>query len=545
MKTKTADLLLVNGRFLTMEQPGEMAEAVAIESGRILYVGSEAEARKYTDAETKIINLQGKMAAPGLIDCHTHPMGSYAPRFACLNMRGKNTASLENLLSVIREAAKNTPKGEWIVARGFDESKFKEGPIALTAAILDQATTDHPVYLSRTCGHIAVVNSLAMERSGFTDDSEDPATGGHFFRDADGHLTGMISGSVTGKVPYPAVTDQQRADGMIQGVQEEYFRKGITSTGEMGSAAATVRMLQKLDLEGKLKLRVGYYYSGRRKPPFDPVAKRLLDMGMLPGFGSERLRFLGIKFVMDGSTGGQTAAFSLPYLNNPENYGELYYNQEHLKEDVINSAKAGIQISIHCIGDRAIEVALQSIENAWASGVDMSKVRIRLEHLESPTQDQIARIKKLGLSVGLSSAFIYSLGDSHLNVLGYDRVVDAFPAKTLMENGITVGCNSDCPVCDVNPMYGIYSMVTRTTEAGRSFGGKKEAIDRMQALDAYTRQASYVLMMEDVAGTLKAGKYADLVVFEQDYLTVPEEELKDIQIAMTISGGEIVYQKTE
>ena len=539
-----ADLLLINGRFLTMETPAEIASAVAIAGDKILFVGSEMDARQYVSNETKIVDLDGKVAVPGLIDCHTHPMASFSHRFTCLNLRGQATASLSNLLEAVRERAKNTPKGSWIVARGFDESKFTDGPVSITAKILDQATTDHPVFMSRTCGHIAVLNSQGMERCGFTNEVKDPSTGGHFFRDDNGNLNGMISGSTLNKVPVPMPTAAEKEKAMIDGVQAEYFRKGITASGEMGSKGTTFRTVQKLDRDKKLKLRIGYYFTGRRNPPQETMAQMLSDIGLVPGFGSEHFKFLGIKFVMDGSTGGRTAAFSKPYLNEPENFGELYNDQNLLNEDVLKCARAGLQISIHAIGDRAIEGALKAVEYVKENGVDTTALRIRFEHLESPTPDQIHRIKELGIVVGLSSAFIYHLGDSHLSALGYDRLVDAFPAKTLMEQGITVACNTDCPVCDVNPMYGIYSMVNRTTEAGESFGGKKEAIDRMQALESYTKNGAYLLMQEDMLGTLKAGKYADIVVFEQDFLNVTDEELKDIQIHMTISGGEIVYQNT-
>ena len=545
MKTQRADMILVGGRFLTMEREGEIAEAVVIENGRILYVGNEEKARSFADEDTEVIDLGGRVAAPGLIDCHTHPMSSYAPRFSWLDLSGKNTASLETLIACIKEVAKNTPKGGWIVGRGFDESKFAEGAIPLTAEILDRATTDHIVFLTRTCGHIGVLNSRAIAHCGFTDASVPPVGGGHFFKDESGCLTGMISGAILGLVPVPALTEAQRKNGMTEGVQREYFSKGITATGEMGSRAISLRMLEQLDAEGKLKLKVGFYFAGRRRAGEEPMAKRMQIMGLVPGFGSEHLKILGIKFVMDGSTGGRTAAVSEPYVGEPSNYGELYNDQKELNEDVLTSTKAGLQISIHAIGDRAIESALQAVEYANANGVDTTRLRVRFEHLESPTPDQIARIKRLSIAVGLSSAFIYSLGDSHLSALGYDRLVDAFPAKTLMENGIVVGCNSDCPVCPVNPMLGVYSMVTRTTEAGKSFGGTKEAIDRISALRSYTKDAAYLLYAEKELGTLSVGKCADLVVFDEDYLNVPDNELKDVSVYMTVSDGEIVYKKSK
>ena len=539
---KSADVLLINGRFITMEDEN-IAQAVAIESDRILYVGSNEGALAFATDDTTIIDLEGRVASPGLIDCHTHPMSSYSHRFVYVDLRGENTSSLEKLLDCIRSAVEEKPAGEWIVARGFDESKFAEGPILLSAEILDQVAPNHPVLLIRTCGHISVLNTVAIQQCGFTDDAEDPATGGHFFKDEDGHLTGMISGSILNKVHYPKPTDEQKENAMINGVQAEYFRKGITATGEMGARAVTFRFLQRLDRERKLKLRIGYYHAGRRVRADESIAQKFYEVGIMPGFGSDHLKFLGIKFVMDGSTGGHTAAFSIPYQGEPNNYGELYNNQDALNDDILKSAQAGIQIAIHAIGDRAIEGALNAVEYAKANGVAVEKLRIRFEHLESPTPDQIERIKNLNISVGISSAFIYHLGDSHITALGYDRLVDAFPAKTLVEKGITIACNTDCPVCDVNPMIGIHSMVNRITEKGKSFGGNKECIDRLQALETYTKNGAYLLCQEDLLGTLKAGKYADIVVFDDDFLNVPNTALKDVQVYMTISDGEIVYRK--
>ena len=537
---KRAERIFVNGKFITMEREGDVASALAVADGRIIFVGTEKEARSFVDEDTELIDLGGRVACPGLIDCHTHPMGSFSTRFIYMNLNG--ITSLKELLSRIEEKVKTTPEGQWIIGRGYDESKFEEGEILPSAAMLDQISDRHPISITRTCGHIGVANSYALKLAGLDDSSPDPSTGGHLFRDENGHLTGMLSGSALGKIPTPALTDEQKKEAMISGVQAEYFSKGITATCEMGSVTKSFRLLQKLDQEGKLKLRVGYYCVGRRKPPAQPMAQRMMDMGLTTGFGTERVRFMGIKFVMDGSTGGHTAAFSKPYLGEPNNCGELYNDPEILREDLLKAAKGGVQVSIHAIGDRAIEEALRAIEYVNEQGIDTRPLRYRMEHLESPTPDQIRRIKKLNISVGLSSAFIYSLGDSHLTAIGYDRLVDAFPAKTLTEEGIVIGCNSDCPVCDVNPMLGIYSMVTRTTEKGESFGGKKEAISRYQALESYTKNAALVICNEKNAGTLTVGKFADLTVFEEDLFSVPDEALKDVRVHMTVSGGEIVYQ---
>ena len=283
---KRAERIFANGRFLTMEHQGEIAEAVAVADGRILFVGTEEEAHAFADEDTEVIDLGGRVACPGLIDCHTHPMGGATTRFANIDLSGERTASLKNLLACLKERAEKIPEGEWIVGCGYDESKFEEGEILLTAKMLDEVTDRHPIYISRTCGHIGVANSLAMQLGGIHDDTPDPVTGGHFFRDENGRMTGMISGSARGKIPTPPIKASQKKEAFISGVQADYFSKGITATGEMGSVTATFRHLQQLENEGRLKLRVGYYCVGRRSGNAQPMAQRMMDMGLTTGFGT-------------------------------------------------------------------------------------------------------------------------------------------------------------------------------------------------------------------------------------------------------------------
>lgn len=543
MTEKEADKILFNGRLITMEGEG-LAQAIAIKKDRILYVGSTEEAMKFAGDDTQLIDLEERVAAPGLIESHTHSAGSGANLFLMLDVH--QVYSLEKMISLIREKAKNTPKGQWILCRGYDESKFCEPGAALTAEALDRATTEHPIYALRTCGHIAVVNSMAARLSGFSDDSVDPPTGGHFYRDENGHFNGMISESIMSRmVAKPNFTTDEIKWGVLEGVQPLYFRHGITATSNMGTAIPVAHMLQEANEEGKLKLKIGIYLRGKRTNQTKTSLERIENANAAPGQSDKNLHFLGVKFFTDGSTGGRTAAFSQPYADDPKNYGQIFIDQEHLNRDVLAYALAGVQVSIHAIGDRAIEAALQSMEYAQSQGADVKSLRFRIEHLESPTMEQIRRMKALNICAGLSSAFIYGLGDSHLEALGYDRLVDAFPIKTLMENEIPVACNCDFPVCDINPMLGIYSMVVRKTEKGQSFGGKKEAIDRMQALKAYTKNAAYLLWKDHEIGSLKEGKIADIVVFEDDFLGVSEEELKDVRVSMTIANGEMVYQMHE
>jgi len=541
---KIADVLLINGRFLTMEDENPYADAVAIRDGRILYVGKEAEANQFISADTDVIDLEGRVASPAFIESHTHPLG-YANTLAFLNCRGENTESLENLLKCVREYADKTPKGEWIYATGYDEGKFLMGPSDITRDDLDKIVPDHPVYLRRTCGHLCVMNSLAMKLSNLSDEDNLPFDPCSYFRDKSGRLTGKFSTNAAAKVPIPKASPKQIEEGIFK-VQEMFFKNGITTAADMSISPANFKTIQKLDREKRIKLRLGVYHAADIESSLEGKGRLVsaANLSMQSGFGGDRLWFTGLKYVMDGAAGGRTAAFSLPYVNEPDNFGKLYHEQHAVNESVLTAAKAGIQASIHAIGDRAIEMALTAIEYANEKGYDTKNLRFRIEHLESPEFNHIERIKALNISVSLSSAFIYSLGDSHITALGEDRLVHAFPARTLTDMGITVACNSDCPVCDVNPMLGIYSMVTRTTAWGRDFGGKTESIDRIKALETYTKNAAFLLWRDEELGTLKEGKFADIIVFEEDFLNVPDKELKDMHIFMTMSDGEIVYQNS-
>jgi len=536
----TADMLLTNGRFLTMEDANPTAEAVAIRAGQILFVGTDAEARKHADENTEVIDLGGRVASPAFLECHTHPT-HLAAVLTKLNCRGENTASLDALLACIRERAAKTPKGEWISATGYDEGSFREGPIPVTSEVLDRAAPEHPLVVSRICGHVCVLNSLAMRIGGIDEDflRNNPAITG--FRDENGRLNGQFSNNVKAALHLPPTPIERLEEGFCE-AQEIYLRNGITASSEMSISPDFVHLLQDMNRRGRLKLRIGFYESANTKATYQSRPNAAASLALRTGFGDDRLWFLGFKYFLDGAMGGKTAAVSEPYLGEPDNHGRFENEQERLNESLLLAIKAGVQTSVHAIGDLAVEMALKGYEYTIENGADPRPLRCRLEHLELPTEDHIRRIREMGLTVGLSSAFIYSLGNSHITAVGQERLTHAFPAKTLMDAGITVACNCDCPVCDVNPMLGIYSMVVRKTVTGQSFGGTEESVDRIRALEAYTKNAAHLLWCDDRLGSLKAGKCADIVVFEDDFLAVPDDRLKDVRIRMTVQNGEIVHQ---
>ncbi|HWP80619.1 MAG TPA: amidohydrolase [Candidatus Acidoferrum sp.] len=534
-----ADTVFTGGKFITMEEDAPIAQAVAVGGGRFLSVGSLEEAMKYAVEGTEIVDLGGKTVIPGLIESHAHPC-YYGDQCATINLSGEATSSKENVLKKVAAAAAKTPKGTWLFGWGWDEAKFKEGALPVTAADLDTVSPNNPVFIKRTCGHVGAVNTLAMRLCGITADAV-PPVGGKIFKDDKGEPTGVISGAVQHWIPFPKPTDEQIMELIATDIQDEIFRKGITTTTEMAAEARFVRIYQQLQKQGRLKMRIRFYTFARSNVNCPATLAETVKVGLMSGFGNDTLRFAGMKYLLDGSTGGKTAAFSVPYVGEPDNFGTLYNDQGELCADMLLTAQGGMQASLHAIGDVAIEQALKGVEYCLAHGVDVAPLRFRFEHVESPTVDQIERMKKYGILVGTSAGFIYALGDSHYNVMGPERVQWAFPNKEYVDRGMVFACNNDCPVCDINPMLGIYSMVCRKTQGGKSFGTAQH-IDRMQALKAYTVNAAKMLFDEDIAGSMKAGKYADMVVLNQDYLAVPDEDLGKITVDTTYLAGEAVYK---
>ena len=540
MKNKKADILFINAKVVTMEDDCPYAEAVAIRDNKILFVGKDREALDYADSDTEVINLRGRLLLPGFIESHCHAI-YYAEQCAAIKISGDTTNSRKKVLEQVANAAAKVPEGTWLFGWGWDEARFEEGPEPLNRHILDSIVPNHPVFLKRACGHVGVLNSLGLKLSGIDKNYVVPE-GGNVFLDKNGEPTGIVAGKVQNDIPFPKATDQQLRVALEDTVQDEFLSKGVTTTSEMAAEPRFVRIHQQLRKEDKLRIRMRFYEMARSNINFQGQLHNAISMGIESGLGDDFLKFSGMKYLMDGSCGGKTAAISEPYVGDPENYGTLYNSLEDLKSDFIDGAKGGLQPCIHAIGDRAIEMALQALEAAAEAGADIPAMRVRFEHVELPSKDHIERFKKLGIVVGLSAGFIYSLGDSHNNVLGSERIKQAFPARSLLDAGLTVACNSDCPVCDINPLWGICAMVTRETMGGVSFG-KEQSASVMEALKGYTTSAAYATFDEDKLGSIKAGKLADLVVLEEDIFSITPEKIKDVKVLTTMVDGKILYSR--
>jgi len=535
-----ADLALINGKVLCFDHDGKISftEAVAIKQGKIVKVGRNAEVQKLIGSETMVINLNGKVVFPGFIDSHTHP-AAYGTHLL-FEVDCSKATSITEIVHIIRQKAENTDKGSWIRAYGYDQNKLVEKRHP-TRWDLDEAAPNNPVILTRCCGHMSVLNSLALEKLGITKETPGPE-GGVIERDPlTKELTGLLKEKANEMV-LKAVS--YRVDELKEGLKrafQDLLALGVTTIHDLEVSPELIQAYQELKAEGKLPLRVNLVivdeYSNR------DLLSALSTLNIQRGFGDEWLKILGVKFFVDGSVGGRTAAFNEPYVGDPQNYGVIRIDPEILNEKVAIVHKNNLQICIHAIGDRAIDVALDAIENALKN-FPKTDHRHRIEHCGVCTPKQLKRIKELGVCVSASTSFIYSVGQVYLQALGENRISWCYPHKSLTEQGIIVAENSDLGASlSANPFIGIYVLVTRKGSDDKVYG-ENQRVTLEEAIRAYTINAAYIGFDEKTRGSIEEGKSADLIVLSDDPFSVPVEKLKDIKVDLTIINGQIVYRRS-
>jgi predicted amidohydrolase YtcJ len=531
-------LALIHGNVLTMDGENSRAEAVFVIGEKILRVGSDEEIADLIDGETEVIDLGGRTLIPGFVDCHAHPMG-YGRSLMAVDCRTPPCSSIEEMVEAVRGTAVARQGGEWVFGQGYDDFKLAERRHP-NRWDLDEATPENPVIITRMCGHVSVVNSLALKMAGITKDSADPE-GGQIDRDpATGEPTGVLRGSARTPlyelIPQP---EEETLRNAINLAAEQFLARGVTSVSDAGlESPVAVRAYQAAIREDGMPIRVNLMM-------LSSMLGELNRIGLQTGFGDERLRIGAIKIVADGSSSGRTAAVSEPYVDTPGNRGIMYITPKELDEKVLASCRAGFQVGVHAIGDRAISAVLDSYEAAIEElpGADH---RLRIEHCGICTPAIVQRIKRLGVVPVPQPIFLYGEGESYRAGLGEDRVKWAYPLKSFLENGITTPMSSDCPATSgtelINPLLGIYVAVTRKTDEGKELG-PEQRIGVGDALRCYTLNSAYATFEDDVKGSIEPDKLADFAVLSDDPLGVEPEKIKDITVEMTIIGGRVVYRR--
>ncbi|MBN1682092.1 amidohydrolase [Candidatus Bathyarchaeota archaeon] len=528
----------VNGNIITMEDDAPKAEALLTIGEYIAEVGSNEKIKGMITPDVEIHDLKGKTMIPSFIDCHAHPMG-FGQSLLNVDCKTPPIFCIDDLIKAVSETAKTKKKSEWIIGRGYDDFKLKEKRHP-TRWDLDKAAPENPVMITRLCGHLSVVNSLALNMAGITKDTPDPE-GGQIDHDESGEPNGVLRGGARGPVSrlIPRAGVEQLRKG-INLAAKEFLKRGVTSVSDAGVGDPNTMKAYQLALKtDNMPLRINLMMSGG-------TLKELTKLGLTTGFGDEWLRIGAIKLVFDGSTSGRTAAMSVPYIDTPGSLGILYMSQEELNQLVLDSHQAGFQVGIHAIGDRAITGVLDAYEAAL-NKLPKDDHRLRIEHCGINTNEIIQRIKRLNVIPVPQPIFLWGEGESYRAGLGEERIGMAYPAKSWIDAGISPAFSSDCPATSgselISPLLGIHVAVNRKTDEGKDIG-KQQRITIHEALKAYTLTGAYATFEEKNKGSIKPGKLADLVILSQDPTKVESDKIKDIVVEATILGGKTVYKNT-
>ena len=533
-----AQTVFVNGNIYTMNERQPRAEAIAVKGDRIIFVGSNAEAKKFQTNGARTVDLTGKTVVPGLTDSHCHIFG-IGERELTLNLEGTNT--LEDFLAKVKERVSKTEPGKWITGRGWIETFWKP-PQFPTRADLDKIAPDNPVVLGRADGHAVIANSAALRIANIDKKTKNPF-GGEILKDKQtGEPTGMLLDHaqelVRKNIPQP--TEAERREAFVVGVKRE-LSLGWCEIQNAGSNLDDLPPMRQALASGDAKIRV---YNAAYGP--GPAATALLRDG--PVLNEDRFTQRTIKVVFDGALGSRGAALLAPYSDAPDTSGFLREKESDLQPMLEEALRKGIQVETHAIGDRANRVILDLYENAMkAVPPQQRKIRDprwRVEHAQILSARDLPRFTKLGIIASMQPS--HAISDLFFAParLGKERLAGAYAWQSLLKSGAIVCGGSDAPVERGEPMIEFYAAVSRKSIKGESADGwhPEQAVSREQALKMFTLAPAYAAFEEADKGSLEPGKLADLTVLSADIMKIREPEILRTVCAMTVIGGEIVYE---
>jgi len=545
-----ADLVLVNGTVLTVDATDAVAQAVAIAGGKIVAVGSNDAIRARVGPSTQVVDLRGRTATPGLIDTHIH----FSEVDALFAVELSEAASIADVLAKVREQVAKAKPGEWVRGRGWDEGKFAERRY-VTAADLDTVAPNNPVWLVQTTGHYGVANSYALKMSEVTAATPAPPAG-TIDKDANSNPSGVMKESAMGLVSRnvpPFTRDQQRA-GIVR-IIEDFNKEGMTGAKDPGISPAKWELYQELQKEGKLNVRLFALWSGARRAEDNAQVLARVNAQPRPpaSFGDGNLVSGGVKMFMDGSGGARTAWMHEDWNKNftekdTGNSGYPTTPPDAYKQIVTELHNAGVHVSTHAIGDRAIDWVIDTYA-AMLAAKPTKGLRHGIIHDNTPTDhaiDVMARLQK-EFDAGYPESqgpFTWWLGDNYAGNLGAERGKRLNPFRTYVKKGIIWSGGSDYGVTPFPARYGLWSSVARKALNG-TYGatpfGTAESVDIKTALRSYTIWAAHQMFMENRVGSIEAGKDADIAVWDRNMYEVPTDALKDLKCELTLFRGKVVY----
>ncbi|HAE92828.1 MAG TPA: amidohydrolase [Tissierella sp.] len=537
------DLILINGKIHTMNKERNIVEAIGINGDIIEKIGTNEEVMVLKNNSTKIIDLEGKVVLPGFNDSHMHLL-SYGYSLNRIDLGGAK--SIEEINCIIKNIIeeKDMEKGEWVNGRGWNQDYFIGEKRFPTRYDLDKISLEHPILIGRACGHIVIVNSKALELLNITKDTPQ-VDGGHFDLDENGEPLGIFRenalGLVYSKLPNPTVDDIKHM--MVRAI-EDLNKNGVTSVGTDDFDAfpdvdyeKIILAYQELKEENKLKVRVYEQFLIQDKDRL----QGFIDKGYGSSWGDKFFKLGSLKLLVDGSLGARTAALTEDYSDDYNNKGITKLLQDELDIIVDLANQYNIQVAIHGIGDRAMYMALESIEKVLDKN-PRDNHRHGIVHCQITDEELLNKFAELKIIAYIQPIFLDYDWKIVRSRVGENRERTSYNWKTMLDKNITIACGSDSPVETFNVMKGIYEAVTRKDLDGNPQGGwlPEQRLTVDEAVYGYTMGGAYASFEENIKGSLEEGKLADMVVLSKDIFNIEEDSIKDVEVVATIFGGELV-----
>jgi predicted amidohydrolase YtcJ len=545
---KSADLVLMNGKIVKMDKTKSEAQALAAKGDVIIAVGSNEEIKPFISSGTKVIDLAGKLAVPGLIDGHGHFMSLGQTKMRLDLTTAKNW---DEIVAMVADAVKKAEPGEWILGRGWHQEKWDKVPEPNVEGLpfhfeLSKVTPKNPVFLTHASGHAGYANTKAMEMAGITKETPDPE-GGEIVRDQHGNPIGAFRETAQGLVTsamrdylHGRTAEQKQADQIkaFDLAVQECLSKGITSFHDASSSFETIDFFKRMVDEGKMGVRLYVMISEGNKS----LEEKLKDYRII-NYGDKRLTVRAIKRFIDGALGSHGAWLLEPYNSLPTSVGLNTDPIDKMKEAARIAIENDFQLCTHAIGDRGNRETLNIYEEAFKAHPEKKDLRWRIEHAQHLHPDDIPRFGQLGVIAAMQGIHCTSDGPWVIKRLGEKRTAEgAYVWQKLIKSGAVIANGTDVPVEDVDPIPNFYALVTRKMKNGEAFYPDQK-MTREQALQSYTLNCAYAAFEEDLKGSLTPGKLADITVLSKDIMTVPDDEILQTDVLYTIVGGKVMYEK--
>ncbi len=529
-----ADLVITNANIRTMDAKRTVARSMAIINGKIVAIGPDSNTRPFIGSRTRVIDAGGKTVIPGFNDAHVHFMET-GYQLASVDLRDAKTP--QEFVERIRAFAEKLPKGRWITGGQWDHENWTPNNLP-TAALIDAATPDHPVFINRLDGHMSLANSLAMKLAGVDKTVKDVA-GGEIVRDASGNPAGIFKDAAASYIDnvIPAASFEQRLEAAQAATDHAAFL-GVTSVQDMSANGTEIGVYQELLRRGTLKTRV-YNCS--------PLAdyKRWANTGARRAFGDPMLRVGCLKGYADGSLGSTTAWFFDPYLDAPNSKGLAMADvTTTMRQDIENSDKAGLQVRLHAIGDRA-NVTILDHYLAVEKANGLQDRRFTIEHAQHLRIEDIKRFGSQKVVASMQPYHVIDDGRWAWKRLDEKRIKGTYAFRTILDTGGVLAFGSDSPVAPLNPLFGVYGAVTRRTLDDKNPNGwvPEQKISVDETVRAFTWGSAYAEFQDGVKGTLEVGKLADLIILSDDIFTIDPFRIRNVNVVYTVVDGKVVFER--